>query len=72
MRAVPISIDDSTAVLSGMIKTGQFVDVYMTTDAGLGNRLQSTGGTDSSDRKGMTATLVQGCQSCRREPRQEA
>lgn len=60
MRAVPISIDDSTAVLSGMIKPGQFVDVYMTTDAGLGNRLQSTGGTDSSDRKGMTATLFKG------------
>lgn len=60
MRAVPISIDDSTAVLSGMIKPGQFVDVYMTTDAGQGNRLQSTGGLDSSDRKGMTATLFKG------------
>ena len=60
MRAVPISIDDSTAVLSGMIKPGQFVDVYMTTDGGMGNRLQSTGGSDSSDRKGMTATLFKG------------
>ena len=60
MRAVPISIDDSTAVLSGMIKPGQFVDVYMTTDAGLGNRLQSTGGSDLTDRKGMTATLFKG------------
>lgn len=60
MRAVPISIDDSTAVLSGMIKPGQFVDVYMTTDAGQGNRLQSTGGADFSDRKGMTATLFKG------------
>ncbi len=60
MRAVPISIDDSTAALSSMIKPGQFVDVYMTTDGGQGNRLQSTGGSDSSDRKGMTATLFKG------------
>ena len=60
MRAVPISIDDATSVLSSMIKPGQFVDVYMTTDAGRGNRLQSTGGSDSSDRKGMTATLFEG------------
>lgn len=60
MRAVPISIDDATAVLSGMIKPGQFVDVYMTTDAGTGSRLQSSGGGDSSSRKAMTATLFKG------------
>lgn len=60
MRAVPISIDDSTAVLSSMIKPGQFVDVYMTTDGGTGNRLQSTGSSDSADRQGMTATLFKG------------
>lgn len=60
MRAVPISIDDPTAVLSGMIKPGQFVDVYMTTDAGGGSRLQSTGGSDAASRKGMTVTLFKG------------
>ena len=60
MRAVPISIDDATSVLSSMIKPGQFVDVYMTTDADTGNRLQSTGGRDSSNRTGMTATLFKG------------
>jgi len=60
MRAVPISIDDPTSVLSGMIKPGQFVDVYMTTDAGGGNQLQSAGGSDAANRKGMTVTLFKG------------
>lgn len=59
MRAVPISIDDATAVLSGMIKPGEFVDVYMTTDAGGGSQLQSAGGS-AGDHSGMTATLFKG------------
>ena len=70
MRAVPITIDDATAVLSGMIKPGQFVDVHMTTDAGGSSgsavRLQSTGGSMAlgsgvgANRSGMTVTLFKG------------
>ena len=55
-RGVTIIVDDATAILSGMIKTGQYVDVHMTTDAGAGNRLQST----SEGRTGMTTTLFKG------------
>ena len=59
-RGVTVNVDDATAILSGMIKTGQYVDVHMTTDAGTGDRLQSTGGSVVSGRTGMTATLVKG------------
>ncbi len=59
-RGVTINVDDATAILSGMIKTGQYVDVHMTTDAGAGNRLQSTGGSVVSERTGMTTTLFKG------------
>ncbi len=60
-RGVTINVDDATAILSGMIKTGQYVDVHMTTDAGAGNRLQSTGGSVASGgRTGMTTTLFKG------------
>ena len=59
-RGVTINVDDATAILSGMIKTGQYVDVHMTTDAGAGNRLQSTGGSVVSGRTGMTTTLFKG------------
>ena len=60
IACVTINVDDATAILSGMIKTGQFVDVYMTTDAGAGNRLQSTGGSAATGRTGMTLTLFKG------------
>jgi len=59
-RGVTINVDDATAILSGMIKTGQYVDVHMTTDAAAGNRLQSTGGSVVSERTGMTITLFKG------------
>ncbi|MEJ7592540.1 MAG: Flp pilus assembly protein CpaB [Planctomycetaceae bacterium] len=59
-RGVTINVDDATAILSGMIKTGQYVDVHMTTDAGASNRLQSTGGSVVSGRTGMTTTLFKG------------
>jgi len=59
-RGVTINVDDATAILSGMIKTGQFVDVHMTTDVGSGNRLQSTGGSVAGGLNGMTATLFKG------------
>lgn len=59
-RGVTVNVDDATAILSGMIKTGQYVDVHMTTDAGTGNRLQSTGGSVATGRTGMTATLFKG------------
>lgn len=59
-RGVTINVDDATAILSGMIKTGQYVDVHMTTDAGAGSRLQPTGGTVPSGRTGMTITLFKG------------
>ena len=59
-RAVTINVSDATAILSGMIKTGQYVDVHMTTDAGSANRLQSTGGSASGEQTGMTMTLFKG------------
>lgn len=59
-RGVTINVDDATAILSGMIKTGQYVDVHMTTDTGAGNRLQSTGGSGVSGQTGMTTTLFKG------------
>lgn len=59
-RGVTVNVDDATAILSGLIKTGQHVDVYMTTDAGTGNRLQSTGGSVATGRTGMTVTLFKG------------
>ncbi len=59
-RGVTVNVDDATAILSGMIKTGEYVDVHMTIDAGPGNRLQSTGGSVVSGRTGMTATLFKG------------
>jgi len=59
-RGVTINVDDATAILSGMIKAGQYVDVHMTTDTSAGNRLQSNGGSDASARTGMTTTLFKG------------
>lgn len=59
-RGVTINVDDATAILSEMIKAGQYVDVHMTTDAGTGNRLQSTGGSIVSGQTGMTTTLFKG------------
>ena len=59
-RGVTIIVDAATAILSGMIKTGQYVDVHMTTDAGARNRLQSNGGSVASERTGMTTTLFKG------------
>lgn len=59
-RGVTVNVDDATAILSGMIKTGQYVDVHMTTDAETSNRLQSTSGSRFAGRSGMTATLFKG------------
>ncbi len=59
-RAVTIEINDSTAILTGMIKPGQYVDVHMTTGSGNGNQLQSTGGSTAQFRSGIVATLFKG------------
>lgn len=59
-RAVTVSVDDATAILSGLIKIGQFVDVYMTTDTGMNNRLQSARASVAAGRSGMTVTLFKG------------
>ena len=59
-RGVTINVDDATAILSGMIKTGQYIDVHMTTDVSAGNRLHSMGGSDAGARTGITTTLFKG------------
>ena len=43
-----------------MIKPGEFVDVYMTTDAGGGSSPLQSGGGSAGDRSGMTVTLFKG------------
>ena len=59
-RGVTINVDDATAILSGMIKTGQYIDVHMTTDVSAGNRLHSMGGSDAGARTSITTTLFKG------------
>ncbi|HQZ64203.1 MAG TPA: Flp pilus assembly protein CpaB [Planctomycetaceae bacterium] len=59
-RAVTVDINDSTAILTGMIKPGQYVDVHITTGSGNGNQLQSNGGSPAMFRTGVVATLFEG------------
>lgn len=57
MRAVTINVGDDTAMVNGLIKPGQFVDVNLTIDRTAGSQLQ---GSPFRGDDAMTLTLFEG------------